>query len=102
MKCKICNADTELKFSHKVLHKYDVKYYYCKHCSFLFTEEPYWLEESYKSPINVIDTGVLDRNLYLGKVVSSLIFFFFNKEEKFLDYAGGYGIFTRLYAGLWI
>jgi hypothetical protein len=96
MKCKICNADTELKFSHKVLHKYDVKYYYCKHCSFLFTEEPYWLEESYKSPINVIDTGILDRNLYLGKVVSSLIFFFFNKEEKFLDYAGGYGIFTRL------
>jgi hypothetical protein len=61
----------------------------------LFTEEPYWLEESYKSPINVIDTGILDRNLYLGKVVSSLIFFFFNKEEKFLDYAGGYGIFTR-------
>jgi hypothetical protein len=96
MKCKICNANTELKFSHKVLRKYDVKYYYCQNCSFLFTEEPYWLEESYKSPINVIDTGILNRNLYFGKVVSSLTFFFFNKDGKFLDYAGGYGIFTRL------
>ena len=96
MKCKICNADAELKFSHKVLHKYDVKYYYCRNCSSLFTEEPFWLEESYKSAINVIDTGILDRNLYFGKVVSSLIFFFFNKDKKFLDYAGGYGIFTRL------
>ena len=96
MKCKICNADVELKFSNKVLHKYDIKYYYCRDCSFLFTEEPFWLEESYKSPINVIDTGILDRNLYFGKVVSSLIFFFFNKDKKFLDYAGGYGIFTRL------
>jgi Methyltransferase domain len=96
MKCKICNKEAELKFSHKVLRKYDVKYYYCQECSFLFTEEPYWLEESYKSPINVIDTGILDRNLYFGKVVSSIIFFFFNKGESFLDYAGGYGIFTRL------
>jgi Methyltransferase domain len=96
MKCKICNKETELKFSYKVLHKYDVKYYYCRECSFLFTEEPYWLEESYKSPINVIDTGILDRNLYFGKVVSSIIFFFFNKIGRFLDYAGGYGIFTRL------
>ena len=96
MKCKICNTDTELKFSHRVLRKYEVKYYYCRECSFLFTEEPYWLEESYKSPINVIDTGILSRNLYFGKVVSSIIFYLFNKDGRFLDYAGGYGIFTRL------
>lgn len=96
MNCKICKAEAKLKFTNKVLDKYDVGFYYCNNCSFLFAEEPYWFEESYNSPINISDTGILDRNLYFGKIVSSLIFFFFNKYGSFLDYAGGYGIFTRL------
>ena len=96
MNCKICQSETKLAFTAKVLNKYEVHYFKCGNCGFTFTEEPYWLEESYKSPINVVDTGILARNLYFGKVVSSLIFFFFNKDGKFLDYAGGYGIFTRL------
>ena len=95
MNCKVCQSKTKLAFTAKVLKKYEVHYFKCDNCGFMFTEEPYWLEESYKSPINVIDTGILDRNLYFGKVVSSLIFFFFNKDSSFLDYAGGYGIFTR-------
>lgn len=96
MKCKICNSETNNIFSSKILNKYNINYYYCENCNFLQTEEPYWLKESYESSINITDTGILQRNIYLSKIVSILIYFFFNQNGKFLDYAGGYGIFTRL------
>lgn len=96
MNCRICNNDAELEFRHKVIGKYNVKYYYCTNCSFLFTEDPYWLDESYMSPINISDTGIIRRNLYFSKILSTLIFLLFDRNEKFLDYAGGYGILTRL------
>jgi len=94
--CKICGSMSEIKFEELVLKKYTVKYYQCTNCSFLFTESPFWIEEAYNNPINLSDTGILTRNLYFAKLVSVLIYFFFNKNNKFLDYAGGYGIFTRL------
>ena len=96
MKCKICNQNNKPIFSAKILGKYDIKYYHCSNCGFLQTEEPYWLEEAYKESINISDTGILSRNLYLSKITSVLIFFFFNKNNKFLDFGGGYGIFVRL------
>ena len=34
--------------------------------------------------------------MYISKTVSILLYFLFNKNEKFVDFAGGYGIFTRL------
>lgn len=96
MKCRICNNDAEFKFAHRVMNKYNVNYYCCPNCSFVFTEDPYWLEEAYKNPINIYDTGIISRNLYFSKVISSVIFLLFDRNEKFLDYAGGYGILTRL------
>ena len=57
---------------------------------------PYWLNEAYKSAINISDTGIMSRNIHFSKVVSVLIYFLFNKNGRFVDYAGGYGIFTRL------
>ncbi len=96
IKCKICEKDAELSFVTKVLKKYDVKYYKCSSCDYLFTETPFWLDEAYKNPINISDTGIMMRNIYFSKIVSILIFFCFDSSKKFLDYAGGYGIFTRL------
>ena len=96
MKCKVCGKEAEVKFTTKVLHKYDAEYYFCGNCKFLFAGNPFWLEESYRRPINLADTGLLSRNLYFARLVSVLIYFFFDKKKKFLDYAGGYGVFTRL------
>lgn len=96
MKCKICKSKIELAFSEKILNKYDVSYFKCSNCGVLFTEDPYWKDESYSQAIKISDTGLLDRNIRFSKKLSSLIFFNFNKKAKFLDYAGGYGIFTRL------
>lgn len=94
--CKICGNTSSLAFTEKVLNKYDVKYFKCDSCGYLFTESPYWLDDAYKSPINISDTGIMMRNIHFSKIVSSIIYFCFDKSAKFLDYAGGYGIFTRL------
>lgn len=94
--CKICNSESDLAFTSKLLNKYDVKYYKCKHCEYLFTEDPFWLNEAYERSINLSDTGLLMRNLYFSEILSVVIYFYFNKDAAFLDYAGGYGVFTRL------
>lgn len=96
MICKICNSNVQQVFTSKILKKYDVDYFMCNNCGLLFAENPFWLEEAYSRPINISDTGLLDRNLYFSKALSVIIYFAFNKDAQFLDYAGGYGIFTRL------
>jgi hypothetical protein len=94
MKCKICNADAKQEFTHIILTKYSVGYFRCQVCDLLQTEEPYWLPEAYS--IIPTDTGILRRNNQFARMTSSLLFFLFGRNTKFLDYAGGYGIFTRL------
>jgi len=96
MKCKICENESVPLFIRKVLNKYDVKYFHCENCGFIFTEDPYWIEESYSSAINLSDTGIMDRNIHYSRLTSVLLYFFFDRNAKFLDYGGGYGIFTRL------
>jgi len=41
MNCKIYNHKAKNIFTSKILNKYNVKYYYCNHCDFLQTEEPF-------------------------------------------------------------
>ena len=76
--------------------RYNIDYFLCSNCGFLQTEEPYWLKEAYSESINISDTGILSRNLNLSKKVTTILSLFFDKHGKFLDYAGGYGIFVRL------
>ncbi len=97
IECPVCtNAATKEMFSAIVRNRYPAKYRFCERCRFLFIESPNWLEEAYKVPINVSDTGIMARNLNLSRITSVLLYFLFSKKGKFLDYAGGYGIFTRL------
>lgn len=95
MKCKICQNETKIIFNAKVLYKYDVDYYQCNKCGFGQTEKTYWLEEAYVSSMNLSDTGVMQRSERMSKITTTLIFFFFNTKGAFLDYAGGFGVFTR-------
>ena len=96
MKCKICNSETTEQFSALVLNKHTVRYFLCGKCFFLQTEEPYWLDEAYRNTINTSDTGVVARSIFFSKIVTSLICLELEKDRKFLDYGGGYGLFTRL------
>jgi hypothetical protein len=94
--CKICGSITKNIFEAKILNKYNINYYQCLNCDFVQTEKVYWLEEAYQSSMNFSDTGIMHRNEKFSKISTSLIFLFFNRNEKFLDYAGGYGVFTRI------
>ena len=94
--CNLCLSEVRLIFKSKILNKYDVSYFQCKKCKHIQTEHPYWLKEAYSSAIADADTGLLSRNLTLSKITAGIIYFLFNKNGKHLDYAGGYGVFTRL------
>lgn len=94
--CKICGNNSQPLFIAKVLNKYDVQFEQCESCHFIQTEKPYWLHEAYASAINNNDTGIIARNERFRSIVTVLISFVFGKNEKYLDYAGGYGIFTRM------
>ena len=94
--CPICTKNREVYFEHKILKKYNVKYYFCTLCGLLQTETPYWLEEAYANAIADADTGLVARNISISKKLSNALFFLFDKNGKYLDAAGGYGMLTRL------
>ncbi len=96
MKCKICNSESNEIFSAKILNKHVIKYYHCPVCDFLQTEEPFWLNEAYEAAIGITDTGILKRNHLFAKRSSTIIASFYDTHKKFLDFAGGYGIFVRM------
>lgn len=95
-KCKICNNDARELFTAKVLSKYQVQYFQCVNCGFIQTEQPYWLAESYLKAITDLDLGYVTRNIYFSAITSKLIKHSFEKQQPFLDYGGGYGMFVRL------
>jgi len=96
MKCRICNNQTALLFQHLVLNRYRVNYHRCENCGFVCTEDPYWLSEAYSRPINYCDTGIIARNEQLRDALLFLFIRHFKRNARFLDYAGGYGLLTRM------
>ena len=96
MNCKICGHESDLWGNSELLGKYNVKYYRCPECGFIQTETPYWLDEAYSSAIADADIGLLGRNFSLARRVSALLKTTFPDLNSFLDWGGGYGIFTRL------
>ncbi len=96
MQCRICSNNAAKQFEAKVLSKYDIGYYLCGTCGYLQTDTPFWLDEAYSSPINKSDTGLISRNLHLAEVSAAVYGFIFGGKGKLIDYAGGYGILTRL------
>lgn len=96
MKCKICAQSIDLIFEGMILDTHSVKYFFCPSCRFLQTEEPYWLEQAYANVINAQDTGLIWRNNDFSRRVAVLLYYLFDRRSLFVDYAGGYGVFTRL------
>jgi 2-polyprenyl-3-methyl-5-hydroxy-6-metoxy-1,4-benzoquinol methylase len=94
--CKICNSNSTKLFTGNILNKYIIDYFQCDDCNFIQTEKPYWLNESYSNAIASTDIGLLNRNNYFQNIASFIITSYFDCNSKFLDYAGGYGVFVRL------
>ena len=96
MKCKICGSDSELAFEAAVMGRYHGRFSRCRTCGFLQADNPDWLQEAYREPINLTDTGLVQRNLLLSRVTAAIIFYLFDRNGTFIDFGGGYGLFTRL------
>jgi len=94
--CLLCGSGTEVRFKRQVLHQYEVSYFYCDQCGLMQTEKPYWLKEAYHDAIVAADTGVVSRNLFFQRQVAVVLNFLFDGKGCYLDYGGGYGLFTRL------
>lgn len=96
MECPICKEKGRAIFQGKIMGKYEIQYYQCRNCAFVYTERPYWLEESYLDSITSVDTGIMSRNVDNVLAANVLLKNFFSCDKVFLDYGGGYGIFTRM------
>jgi Methyltransferase domain len=95
--CKICNSSVTKKFEKTILNKYkNIGYFECENCAFIQINEPTWLNEAYQSAITSLDIGILYRNELLKSTTIQIINTFFQDAKLLLDYAGGYGIFTRI------
>lgn len=94
--CPLCASETEVAFSATVLGDRKAHYRTCRNCGLLFADRPDWLEKAYRHPIAQIDTGVMRRNLLNALRVTGILAFLFPRGARYLDFAGGYGVFTRL------
>ncbi len=73
-----------------------VRYLRCPYCEYLQTEYPYWLERAYANSINASDTGIMARNSMNVRVVLATLLAMGGLDMRVVDFAGGYGILTRL------
>ena len=94
--CKICRAKSKKVFRKKILRKYNTSYYRCTSCGFMQTDTPHWLEEAY-SGVNHTDVGLVQRNIQFSNAVENILLTgIFDETARFLDFAGGFGVFARI------
>jgi hypothetical protein len=94
--CTVCRKQTVFLWKKEVLGKFPASYFRCTACGFTATETPYWLDEAYSDAIADMDTGILERNLKQRAVVPWVIRLYFNRQGRYVDFGGGYGLFVRL------
>ncbi len=96
IRSRITDGPADPIFTARVLGRYDVRYFRCRRTGFIQTETPYWLQEAYSDAITALDLGLLSRNLKARRFTAMFIDRFLSQEGAFVDFGGGYGIFTRL------
>jgi hypothetical protein len=79
-----------------VLRKYEVDFYRCTTCGLIALPEPTWLDEAYTSAIYDGDSGLLRRSRRMTNMSTALIRSERLSSGTILDWAGGYGAFTRM------
>lgn len=95
--CSVCDRPLRQMFTATVLTHHEAIYDHCDSCGFLKVRAPHWLEEAYSDSIALTDTGILLRNTALvPKLLAVSLALGAAKTDRFLDFAGGYGILTRL------
>src|SRR5215831_6478261 len=97
MTCRLCGRQAiPTLFTARIRRQHDALIGECPECGLVQTEQPHWLSEAYRDPINLSDTGLMVRNLNLARRASMIFLLLFDRRATFLDWAGGYGVFVRL------
>jgi hypothetical protein len=96
MKCIVCSGETQFFGDAEVLGKYQAQYIKCSRCGYIQPLSPFWLDEAYSNAIGRSDMGLLARNQQMQRVTETLIHLNFDRQSKFVDYGGGYGVFVRM------
>jgi Methyltransferase domain len=91
----VCGGASEAIFSKRILRTHDIGYFRCGACTFMQTEEPYWLAEAYGSPLARCDIGMIARPLANAAITCNVIRNHFDPGADFMDFGGGSGVFTR-------
>jgi hypothetical protein len=96
--CPVCGDGMEHRFTTRVLGRHTAAFDLCRGCEFLQARDPFWLAEAYSSPISLLDTGLVARNLAVASRLANVLQFGLPEQGEglYLDYAGGYGLLTRL------
>jgi hypothetical protein len=94
--CRLCGAQTTVRFSTLVLQKYKVHFYQCEGCKSLESEIPYWLEEAYAGRRAIPDVAATSRLQRLVPLVLTVARVFgVRYENPVLDFGGGDGFLVR-------
>jgi len=80
----------------KVLGDVDVLYRKCGRCGLVAAADPDWLDRAYSDVIVALDVGRLRRCLALSNITAAVLRTMGGRGMPCLDWAGGYGILTRL------
>lgn len=91
----ISGAPSRFIFQHKVLGKYDARYFLDDSTGYIFAEKPFWLKEAYSQAIADTDTGILNRNNRNVEIVSHCLAANRYELKRGIDLGGGYGLFVR-------
>lgn len=94
--CPLCAQERREVFNALLMNKHKVAYYFCDSCGLLQTEEPHWLDEAYEDAIADEDTGLIARNQGIARKLAGILYFCFDRNGRYVDSAGGYGMLTRL------
>lgn len=94
--CPVCDATMAVFDSAVVMGRYDATYHRCVGCGLVAARDTPWLAEAYTSAIHDADSGLLRRARRLSLLTSAVIRFEGLPGGRFLDWAGGYGVFTQV------
>jgi hypothetical protein len=94
--CNVCGTRMNPLEEVKILNSYSSVNFHCQSCDYMKFPNPTWLNEAYSDVIAQTDIGLVARNLYVARKLSTLFFYFDSGKGQYLDVAGGYGLLVRL------
>lgn len=94
--CPVCDSAMADFDRAPVLNgKYEAVYHRCPACGLVAARDTPWLEEAYTHAIHDADSGLLRRARKVSRLTAAVIGFEGLRGGRFLDWAGGYGVFTE-------